>query len=54
MLRPQSKIKILRLPKGEWCDLAEFTSRIDENGITRYYRNGIELEKGIQLTEERI
>lgn len=34
--------------------MAKFTSKIDENGATRYFRDGIELEKGAILTEERI
>lgn len=34
--------------------MAEFAEKIDENGVVRYYRDGIELEKGVQLTKERI
>lgn len=38
-----------------WRDnMAEFTSTTDENGIVKYYRDGVELEKGVALTEERI
>ena len=31
-----------------------FTSTTDDNGITKYFRDGIELEKGVILTQERI
>ena len=31
-----------------------FTSTTDENGITKYFRDGVELEKGVNLTQERI
>lgn len=34
--------------------MAEFTERMDQNGIVKYYRDGVELEKGVQLTKERI
>ena len=34
--------------------MANFTSTVDENGIVKYYRDGIELEKGVVLTKERI
>lgn len=34
--------------------MAVFTSTTDENGLTRYYRDGVELEKGVILTIERI
>lgn len=34
--------------------MPNFTSITDENGITKYYRDGVELEKGITLTQERI
>lgn len=34
--------------------MPNFTSTTDENGITKYYRDGIELEKGVNLTQERI
>ena len=34
--------------------MAVFTSTVDDQGMVKYYRDGIELEKGVTLTEERI
>ena len=34
--------------------MAVFTSSIDANGLTRYFRDGVELEKGVNLSQERI
>lgn len=34
--------------------MPNFTSTTDENGITKYFRDGVELEKGVNLTQERI
>lgn len=34
--------------------MAEFTERMDQSGVMKYYRDGVELEKGVQLTKERI
>lgn len=34
--------------------MAVFTQKIDANGITKYFRDGIELEKGVALTTDRI
>ena len=34
--------------------MAVFTQTTDSNGVTKYFRDGIELEKGVVLTQERI
>ena len=34
--------------------MPNFSSITDENGLTKYYRDGVELEKGVILTQERI
>lgn len=34
--------------------MPNFSTITDENGITKYYRDGIELEKGVILTQDRI
>lgn len=34
--------------------MATFTSSVNANGLTKYYRDGVELEKGVNLSQERI
>ena len=34
--------------------MPNFSTITDENGITKYYRDGVELEKGVILTQDRI
>lgn len=34
--------------------MAQFTTTTDENGLVHYYRDGVELEKGVILTIDRI